>query len=270
MSEGLDDYVVRPQSYGIEPMSTRRRQTPFGPVDVYAGSVGDREFVYFPYNGMTETTNFTDSALALFHVLREEGIDRLVWIGKTGALDTALHVGDLVIPDDYLDFALQRKRSFWQSLDRRVRLCYEMTAPFCEQLRADLLRAANRVRDRFPRIVSKTQEKGVYVCTEGPAFESRSEVSMFRALGTSVVGHTLVPHVYYAKELNICLGAICVVSNICRSYNDDRIVDRPLTGHGELGELISNLFLSAIADVGERKCDCASDKHWLRKPTGLP
>lgn len=270
VSEGIDNYLVPPEAYGIESMTTRDARTHFGAVRACTGSIEGREFLYFPNSGMTETMNLTRATLALFQVLRDEGIDQLIWVGKTGAIDPTLNVGDLVVPDDYLDFAVQRKRSYWQSLNGRIRLCYEMTEPFCKQLRVDLLRAAIRVRDRFPETISTTREKGVYVCTEGPAFESRSEVGMFRALEASVVGHTLVPHVYYAKELNICLGAICIVSNICRSYKDKDVVPRPPRKNGPLEEVISQLCISAIANVGKRECDCASGKHWLRKPTELP
>lgn len=269
VSEGIADYIGRPHAYGLDPLDISVIETPFGAVRVYTGAFDGKEFIYFPNSGMTETTNISNAALALFHVLREKRIDQLVWIGKVGALDDTLNVGDLLIPDDYLDFALGRKRSYWQSLDERITLHYEMTVPFCDRLRAGLLRAADGVKKRFKQLVSETHEKGVYVCTEGPAFESRSEVSMFKTLGAAVVGHTLVPFVYYAKELNMCFGALCIITNKCVSYGVRASTSRPLEKSKEVQEMFSSLYLSAITNVGGRECRCASGDHWLRKPTEL-
>jgi 5'-methylthioadenosine phosphorylase len=59
----------------------------------------------------------------------------------------------------------------------------------------------------------KIWDGGVYVCTEGPRFETPSEIRMFRLLGADVVGMTGVPEVILARELKMCYATICVITN---------------------------------------------------------
>lgn len=58
------------------------------------------------------------------------------------------------------------------------------------------------------------EARGCYVCTDGPRYETLSEVRMFAALGGDVVGMTGVPEVVLAKEIGIEYGALAMVTNL--------------------------------------------------------
>jgi 5'-methylthioadenosine phosphorylase len=49
----------------------------------------------------------------------------------------------------------------------------------------------------------KVYDKGTYVCTEGPRYETPAEIRAFRILGAGIVGMTSVPEVFLTKELGI-------------------------------------------------------------------
>jgi 5'-methylthioadenosine phosphorylase len=49
----------------------------------------------------------------------------------------------------------------------------------------------------------KIRQDLVYVCVEGPRFETVAKIRMFRRMGGDVVGMTGVPEVVLANELGI-------------------------------------------------------------------
>ena len=54
---------------------------------------------------------------------------------------------------------------------------------------------------------------GVYVATTGPRLETAAEIRKFRLLGGDLVGQTLVPEVFLARELELCYAALTYVVN---------------------------------------------------------
>ncbi|NHJ32060.1 MAG: MTAP family purine nucleoside phosphorylase, partial [Asgard group archaeon] len=56
-------------------------------------------------------------------------------------------------------------------------------------------------------------EKGVYVCTEGPRFETPAEINAFKKLGGTFVGMTSSTECVLARELDMSYATICIVTN---------------------------------------------------------
>ena len=54
---------------------------------------------------------------------------------------------------------------------------------------------------------------GVYVCTNGPRFETAAEIRMAKLLGADVVGMTAMPEAILARELEIHYAGIAVSVN---------------------------------------------------------
>jgi 5'-methylthioadenosine phosphorylase len=63
---------------------------------------------------------------------------------------------------------------------------------------------------------------GVYVATTGPRLETAAEIRKFRLLGGDLVGQTLTPEVFLARELELCYAALTYVVNYAEG-----LVDRP-------------------------------------------
>jgi 5'-methylthioadenosine phosphorylase len=53
----------------------------------------------------------------------------------------------------------------------------------------------------------------VYVCTEGPRLESPAEIRKHRILGADLVGMTLAPEAFLARELEMCYQPLCYLTN---------------------------------------------------------
>jgi len=54
---------------------------------------------------------------------------------------------------------------------------------------------------------------GIYVCTEGPRFETKSEIKMYGILGGDFVGMTAIPEIPLIKEKKIKIASIAYSIN---------------------------------------------------------
>ena len=56
-------------------------------------------------------------------------------------------------------------------------------------------------------------DRAVYVATTGPRLETAAEIRKFGLLGGDLVGQTLAPEVFLARELELCYTALTYVVN---------------------------------------------------------
>ena len=99
----------------------------------------------------------------------------------------------------------------------------------------------------------------VYVCTDGPRFETEAEIKMMRLLGADVVGMTSVPEVVLAKELGMCYASVGIVVNMATGMESGPIqleeIDEMLS---QKKETINRMFLEIFSQKpDQRKCFCA-------------
>ena len=118
-----------------------------------------------------------------------------------------LDPGDFVIPHDFLDFTKLRPGTFYDHRTVHV----DITNPYCDKIRKALISAGDVV------------DQGVYVCTEGPRFETAAEIKMFQILGGTLVGMTGIPEAVLARELEMCYASVCLVSNYAASISPDKL-----------------------------------------------
>lgn len=135
--------------------------------------------------------------------LKELGVERIVSWSSPGSLERGVNAGDLVIPDDVLDETGSTVRSFFEGMGIGV---IRMSDPFCPALRAAFSSALKTTG--IP-----VHDGGVYAGTHGPRLETAAEVRKLRTLGGTVVGMTVVPEVFLARELEMCYASVCLVVN---------------------------------------------------------
>lgn len=134
---------------------------------------------------------------------KELGAERILsWTGP-GAINKNFRPGDLVIPDDIIDFTKTRPITFFENSGLGF---IRQNPVFCPTLQKTLLEISKKRH-------KKVHKKGVYVCTEGPRLETSAEIRFFKQIGADMVGMTLVPEAFLAKELEICYGTICYITN---------------------------------------------------------
>ncbi|GAB4439730.1 MAG: S-methyl-5'-thioadenosine phosphorylase [bacterium] len=198
---------------------------------------------------------------ANIYAVKKLGCKRIIaWTGP-GAISEKYEIGDIVIPHDVIDFTKKREYTFFQNKGLgfiRANPC------FCPSVREE-------IRNSCEKLGIKYHSNGVYICTEGPRLETAAEIKMFKMLGADMVGMTLVPEVFLARELEICYAAICYITNYAESeehaYKEGELFEGTLPEDKKpLVEKAIAAFPEIIRDVlkNEDRENCLCKKSMLR------
>jgi 5'-methylthioadenosine phosphorylase len=146
-----------------------------------------------------------------------------------------------------LDFTRGRESTFYD--DRVVHV--DMSAPYCPEIRNALIKEAAAAS-------KKVFSNGVYACTQGPRFETPSEIRMIKTLGGDVVGMTGVPEVVLAREKEICYGSVCIVANFAAGISEEKLTATEVTEMVKKNEgMLRKIITGAVEDIPEsHECTC--------------
>jgi 5'-methylthioadenosine phosphorylase len=174
-------------------------------------------------------------------------VERIISTSAVGSLKETVKPGDFVLLDQFFDFTYLRKSTFF---DKGI-VHADVTEPYCPQLQQVVTEAASAVGiDLYPR--------GIYVCTEGPRFQTLVEIKRFISLGGDVIGMTNVPEVVLAREANICFASIATVVNFAAGVTQTQIPHEKINElMHETSKKMKNLLFRIIEMVPEgRTCEC--------------
>lgn len=181
--------------------------------------------------------------------LEQLGVKYIYATAAVGSCNESYAPGDVVVVKNFIDFTKQRPITFFEGGDESVKHT-DMGDPYCKNLRDKFYEAAK---------VESIDLKGdaVYICTEGPRFETEYEIKMYKTIGGDVVGMTNVPEVVLAKELGMCYAAVGIITNWCTGVKGD------ITLHDIQGtlsankEMISKAFLEVFSkNLNQEHCNC--------------
>jgi 5'-methylthioadenosine phosphorylase len=206
---------------------------------------------------------------ANIYAAKSLGVTRIVaWTGP-GAISRKLRPGDLVLPDDLLDFTRNRPSTFYEG--KGIGFIRQFPV-FCERLRDGLRSAAKRSEGG-----ERLHAAGTYACTEGPRLETPAEIRFLARAGADLVGMTLCPEAFLARELEICYAPVAYVTNYAEGvrkmpYRRGALFEGMLPpGEAAAVEAAKNAIpgiaiAAARAIAGEeRDCPCAVSMERYRK-----
>ncbi len=222
--------------------------TPYGPVAVLVAQTERYPVVFLNRHGLNREhpphrINYRGNLAAL----RMLGVTRVLATYAVGSINRALPPGSLIVIDDYLDFTSGRSATFFDGGDTGHAYT-EMSTPCCPALRARLLALATQAD--LP-----LHPSGVYVCTNGPRFETPAEIRMYAQLGADVVGMTGMPEVTLARELGIHYAAVAYSINWAAGIEDQIQIVRD--GIPELLRRLLRLMLETVQADDLSPCRCA-------------
>ena len=179
---------------------------------------------------------------ANIYAMKKIGVERIIATNAVGSLELDIKPGDFVVPHDFLDFTKLRQSTYYDAKTVHI----DITEPYCHNLRDTLISSGEVVED------------GVYVCTEGPRFETAAEIKMFKQLGGTVVGMTGIPEAILARELEICYASICMVSNYAASISPTKLTIKEVFDivEGKKEDLIKLIYDAVSKTPKERDCPC--------------
>ncbi|HLQ03739.1 MAG TPA: hypothetical protein VK114_02975, partial [Nitrososphaerales archaeon] len=111
-------------------------------------------------------------------------------------------------------------------------------------------------RELGEALVGAARKKGmslrtglVYVCAEGPRYESAAEIRMFKLMGGDVVGMTGVPEVVLARELGLRYSSIAIATNWAAGIQGKVSHEEVVGVMKECGRKVRRLVEGAIASL---------------------
>jgi len=225
-------------------------ETPFGnSSEISILKIDDKKIAFMPrHSGDHSYPPHKINYRANIWALNSLSVKQIIATNAVGSLRLNIHPGSLVVVDDFIDFTSQRPKTFFD--DEVIHV--DVTEPYCNYLRNQLIANKNLVKK------GDFIEKGIYVCSEGPRFETRAEIKMFQILGGDVVGMTGLPETTLAKEKKICYSSICLVSNYCASLSPNKLTIDEVFEIMETKKVeLIDLIYKTIESIDENhKCDC--------------
>ncbi|WP_291994134.1 S-methyl-5'-thioinosine phosphorylase [Candidatus Accumulibacter sp. ACC003] len=183
-------------------------QTPWGEPSAALtfGRIGKRPLVFLARHGDQHSipphqVNYRANIWALSH----SAPLAIVAVAAVGSIRPDLKPGDLLIPDQIIDYTWGRPSTFHEWPDSAV-THIDFTEPYDRALRQRLLAAAKASG-------TTVGDGGVYAATQGPRLETAAEINRFERDGADVVGMTGMPEAALARELALPYAAINVVAN---------------------------------------------------------
>ncbi|MBM3234326.1 S-methyl-5'-thioadenosine phosphorylase [Candidatus Pacearchaeota archaeon] len=176
--------------------------------------------------------------------LKMLGCEIILASSAAGSLKEEINPGDLVFPDQIIDFTKQRKSSFY---DKEEVFHLPFSEPFSEKLRKLLINTAQELGFRH-------HPTATLIVIEGPRFSTRAESLYFKQLG-DIIGMTAMPEACLAKEAGIEYATIAMSTDYdCWRENTEPVTFEIIKKRmEENSEKVKKIFVEAIKKLGEDK-----------------
>ena len=181
-------------------------ETPYGETSspLLCGSLNATEIAILSRHGWHHTIPPSKiNNRANIYALKKIGCTHIISSTACGSLREEIHRGDLLIPDQFIDFTRHRNITFFEEFEPGKMKHTPMADPFDYDLRNLLISSARKLG-------LDIHEKGTLITIEGPRFSTRAESKMFRIWGADVINMSVAPEAILANELGIPYAAIAM------------------------------------------------------------
>jgi len=163
------------------------------------------------------------------------GVKEIIATSAVGSMNQGFRVGEIGLLEQFLDFTKRRQTTFF---DERV-VHTDMTYPYSRHLNLELSVAARRMG-------LDIRAHLVYVCAEGPRFETAAEIRMYKIVGGDVVGMTGVPEVVLANEKKLQYASVVIATNRAAGMQPKISHEEVLRIMKRSGKVVKQLIESTI------------------------
>ena len=177
-------------------------KTDYGTVETFHCTSGGASFVVIPRHGKDHTVpphriNYKANVQAM----KKVGVADVIATSAVGSISKKIPVGGLGLLDQFIDFSGRHLTYF-----ERSPVHVDMTYPYDAKLRGRLERAAKALGIGLTRGL-------VYVCVDGPRYETAAEIRTFGLMGGDVVGMTGAPEAILCRETGLRYASVVVATN---------------------------------------------------------
>jgi 5'-methylthioadenosine phosphorylase len=181
-------------------------ETPYGKPSspVICGSIEGKEVFIISRHGFHHTIPPSQvNNRANISALEQLGCSHIIATTACGSLREEICRGDIVIPDQFIDFTRHRINTFFEEFEPGKMKHASMADPFDERLRSAIISSASELG-------LKIHSRGTVITIEGPRFSTRAESGMFRSWGADIINMSVAPEVILANEISIPYAAIAM------------------------------------------------------------
>lgn len=162
-----------------------------------------------PHVHLPHQVNYRANIMAL----KEAGARAIIAVNAVGGISVA--AGDLVIPEQIIDYSWGRHSTFFDDLDEPL-VHVDFSWPFDADLR-------QRLKTALAATDLPWRDGGCYAATQGPRLETAAEIRRLEKDGNTIVGMTGMPEAVLARELGIPYAMLSLVVNPAAGKADREI-----------------------------------------------
>jgi 5'-methylthioadenosine phosphorylase len=218
------------QLEGFAEFGEHKIETPFGaPSDTIIGGTMSGRTVYFlPRHGRGHRILPHElNHRANIYALRSLNVRWIICVTAVGSFQEKYAPRDILLPSQFFDRTSRRSHHtfFGEGIAAHV----SFADPISSKLR-EMLAEATRA------IGATVHNGGTYVNMDGPAFSTRAESEFNRRSGFDVIGMTNLPEAKLAREAEIALATIAMISD----YDCWKVEEEPVSVQTVIGHVLAN------------------------------
>lgn len=214
------------QMDGLEQPTEHAIETPFGaPSDVLVGGkISGRQVYFLPRHArghriLPQELNHR----ANIYALRSLNVRWIVCVTAVGSLQEQYAPRDILLPSQFYDRTTFRSGHTFFGDGIVVHIGF--AEPISEGLRNILAESAREVGAKF-------HNGGTYVNMDGPAFSTRAESELNRRHGFDVIGMTNLPEAKLAREAEIALATMAMITDYdCWMADEEPVSAQTIFSH---------------------------------------
>jgi 5'-methylthioadenosine phosphorylase len=204
--------------------------TPFGsPSDaLIGGTISGRQVFFLPRHARGHRILPHElNHRANIYALRSLNVRWIIAVTAVGSLQEKYKPRDILLPSQFYDrTSLRAHHTFF---GEGIAAHISFAEPISGQLRNLLAESAKKVGVNF-------HNGGTYVNMDGPAFSTRAESELNRRHGFDVIGMTNLPEAKLAREAEIALATIAMITD----YDCWKAEEEPVSAQTVFGHLKAN------------------------------
>ncbi len=226
---------------GLEDRQEIEVQTPFGaPSDkLVTGLLAGRRVYFLPRHGRGHRILPTElNHRANIWALRSLNVRWILCVTAVGSLKEEYRPRDVVLPDQYYDRTSRREHHtfFGRGIVGHVAFADPVSSGLRALLREEALAVGARVHDG-----------GTYVNMDGPAFSTRAESHANRQLGFDVIGMTNLPEAKLAREAEIALATLAMVTDYdCWKTDEKHVTAEAVVAHVSANSQMAKAVIARV------------------------
>lgn len=162
--------------------------------------------------------------------LKRLGVRACLATAAVGSLRPEFGPGTMLACHDFIDLTARR-----QTLFNRVVVHRDFSEPFSAPLRGHLVSAGQ----------GEVHDGGIYVCGDGPRYETPHEIELMRQWGGDVVGMTAATEAILLREAEVPYACLAVVTNLAAGLQAELSHEEVVDAMEARGDRIVEILLRA-------------------------